>query len=79
MLHQTKFRWLSEHTGLWELNGGWIGDDSKYQDDYPTEDGNRWLIGAKQQGSFGDHFRTYVNFTRVSDYEYLKDLENNAR
>ena len=78
LLHQTKFRWLSEHTGLWELSGGWIGDDSKYQDDYPTEDGNRWLIGAKQQGSFGDHFRTYVNFTRVSDYEYLKDLENNS-
>ena len=78
LLHQTKFRWLSEHTGLWELNGGWIGDDSKYQDDYPIEDGNRWLIGAKQQGSFGDHFRTYVNFTRVSDYEYLKDLENNS-
>ena len=78
LLHQAKFRWLSEQTGIWEFNGGWIGDDSKYQDDFTGEDGNRWLIGAKQNGRFGDHFRTYVNFTRVSDFEYVKDLENNS-
>ena len=78
LLHQIKYRWLSEQTGLWEFNGGWIGDDSKYSDDYPQDDGARWLVGTKQQGQFGDHIRTYVNFTRVSDSEYLKDLENNS-
>ena len=78
LVHQAKFRWLSEQTGEWEFNGGWIGSDSKFKDDYALEDGDRWLIGTKQKGQFGSHFRTYVNFNRVSDSEYLKDLENNS-
>ena len=78
LVHQGKFRWLSEQTGLWEFNGGWIGNDSKYEDDFNDDDSSRWLIAAKQQGQFGSHFRTYINYGRVSDSEYLKDLENNT-
>ena len=70
------FRWLSEEAGYWELDGGWIGDDSKYEDEFPLEEGSRWLVGTKHNGRFGDHWHTYINYTRVSDTEYLRDLNN---
>jgi LPS-assembly protein len=75
-LHQGKFRWLSENMGYWELDGGWIGDDSKYEDEFPQDDGSRWLVGTKHNGRFGDNWHTYINYTQVSDTEYLRDLNN---
>lgn len=75
-LHQGKFRWLSENMGYWELDGGWIGDDSKFEDEFPGDDGSRWLVGTKHNGRFGDNWHTYINYTRVSDTEYLRDLNN---
>jgi LPS-assembly protein len=75
-LHQGKFRWLSENMGYWELDGGWIGDDSKYEEEFPLDDGSRWLVGAKHNGHFGDNWYTRINYTRVSDTEYLRDLNN---
>ena len=75
-LHQGKFRWLSDNMGYWELDGGWIGDDSKFEDEFPGDDGSRWLVGTKHNGRFGDNWHTYINYTRVSDTEYLRDLNN---
>jgi LPS-assembly protein len=62
--------------GYWELDGGWIGDDSKYEEEFPLDDGSRWLVGAKHNGHFGDNWYTRINYTRVSDTEYLRDLNN---
>jgi LPS-assembly protein len=78
LLHQAQGRWLSESVGYWELNGGWIGDDSKYEEAQPEGDGDRWLINAIHRGQFGDAWRTEVRFTRASDPEYVRDLENNS-
>ena len=77
LLHQGKFRWLSDSFGEWEFDGGWIGNDSKYGDEFPLDDDSRWLVGAKQRGRFGDNWHTYINYSRVSDTEYLRDLNNN--
>ncbi len=33
-------------------------------------------MGTKHNGRFGDHWHTYINYTRVSDTEYLRDLNN---
>ena len=76
LLHHGKFRWLSDQIGYWELEGGWTGDDSKYEDEFPLGDGSRWLIGAEQNGKYGESWYTRINFTRVSDTEYLRDLNN---
>ncbi len=76
LLHQGKFRWLSDNMGYWELDGGWTGDDSKYEDNFPLDDGSRWLVGAQHKGQYGENWYTRVNFTRVSDTEYLRDLNN---
>ena len=78
LLHQAQGRWLSQSVGYWELNGGWIGDDSKYEEAKPEGDGDRWLINANHRGQFGDAWRTEVRYTRVSDPEYVRDLENNS-
>lgn len=77
LLHQAQGRWLSESIGYWEAAGGWIGDDSKYQDDNPNIDSDRWLIHTEHKGQFGAAWRTKINFNRVSDPEYVKDIENN--
>ena len=76
LLHQGKFRWLSDHIGYWELDGGWTGDDSKYEDEFPLDNGSRWLVGAQHNGQYGENWYTRINFTRVSDTEYLRDLNN---
>ena len=77
LLHQAQGRWLSESVGYWEAAGGWIGDDSKYQDDNRNVDSDRWLIHTEHKGQFGAAWRTKINFNRVSDPEYVKDIENN--
>ena len=75
-LHQGKLRWLSDDVGYWELDGGWIGDDNKYEDEFPDDDGARWLIGAQHNGEFGRNWYTRINYTRVSDTDYVRDLNN---
>lgn len=77
LLHQAQGRWLSESVGYWDVSGGWIGDDSKYQDDNPKTDSDRWLIHTEHKGQFGAAWRTKINFSRVSDPEYVRDIENN--
>ena len=76
LLHQGKFRWLSDHIGYWELEGGWTGRDSKYENEFPLDEGSRWLIGAQHNGQYGENWYTRINFTRVGDTEYLRDLNN---
>ena len=75
LLHQAKGRWLDETTGYWELTGGWISNDEQYEGETQT-DGQRWLLAAQHDGQHGDAWRTTVKYTRVSDAEYVRDLEN---
>ena len=77
LLHQAQGRWLSETVGLWELNGAWIGDDERYQNANPDIDANRWLFNTQHEGQFGPAWRTKIAYTRVSDPEYIRDIENN--
>ena len=52
LLHQAQGRWLSESVGYWEANGGYIGHDSKYENEAVTT-ATRWLINTKHRGQFG--------------------------
>ncbi|MFT6092881.1 MAG: LPS-assembly protein [Pseudohongiellaceae bacterium] len=42
----------------------------------PTE--NRWFLGYKHQGVFGEHWSTFVDYNAVSDEDYFFDLGNNG-
>jgi LPS-assembly protein len=75
-LHQAEGRWLSSSVGLWELDGAWMSTDDKYRDETPDRDGERWLVGVRQLGQFGESFRTSIDYSRVSDADYIRDLDN---
>ena len=77
LLHQGQGRWLSDTAGYWEMNGGWIGDDERYQNANPTNNSDRWLFNTQHNGEFGPAWRTKIAYTRVSDPEYIRDLDNN--
>ena len=77
LLHQAQGRWLSDTVGLWEMNGAWIGDDERYQNANPDIDADRWLFNTQHEGQFGPAWRTKIAYTRVSDPEYIRDIENN--
>ena len=77
LLHQGQGRWLSDTAGYWEMNGGWIGDDERYQNANPTNNSHRWLFNTQHNGEFGPAWRTKIAYTRVSDPEYIRDLDNN--
>ncbi len=77
LLHQGQGRWLSETAGYWEVNGAWIGDDERYQNANPEVDANRWFFNTQHNGQFGSAWRTKIAYTRVSDPEYVRDIENN--
>lgn len=44
----------------------WLQDDEEFKDDYPAEDGTRYLVRANHRGRFG-RFVTMANFTSLSD------------
>ena len=77
LLHQGQGRWLSDTAGYWEMNGGWIGDDKRYQNANLTNNSHRWLFNTQHNGEFGPAWRTKIAYTRVSDPEYIRDLDNN--
>jgi LPS-assembly protein len=74
LLTELEFRYLSKRLGYWELGGGWISGDDLYQEDFPDEDGNRWLGAVEQHGLFGSRWRTEIDFTKTGDDEYFRDL-----
>ena len=52
------------------------GDDS--DEDFPGRQSfagqDRWLVNADHTGGYGKAWRTHVNYTKVSDEEYFRDL-----
>ena len=74
--HQINSRYLGDTLGSWEVNGAYLGSDKKYKADAEDGDGTRWLVGVKQTGTMGTSWRTRLNYTRVSDGEYIRDLNN---
>lgn len=74
LLTELEGRYLGEYTGYWEVGGAWMGGDDEYQQDYPEEDGDRWLSAVDQHGLFAQRWRTDIDYTNVSDSDYFRDL-----
>lgn len=77
LLHEGELRYLTPDTSNM-LAGTFLPSDSAYETRSldPTsvaEDPDRWLIHVKHKGSQGP-WRSSINFTRVSDIDYLGDL-----
>lgn len=56
------------------LQVGYIDDDDEYRGEFPGESGERWGLDLQSEASFGGGWRGYVDYSAVSDNDYLNDL-----
>jgi len=75
LVHQLNTRFLGKRTGFWDVSGTYLRDDDL---DASDSDNNRWLVNLQQSSDPSARLRTSIDFTKVSDNEYLRDLENNT-
>ena len=78
LVHQGNGRWLSESIGFWDVSGQYIDSDEKYREAFPEADDERWAIGVQHRGNFGQSWRTTINYSKVSDPDYVRDLDNST-
>ena len=77
--HEAQLRHLNRYLGRWEVGGAWMSDDERYKDDYPLENNHdRWLATVRQKGLFNQRWRSRIDYSQVSDANYMKDLEGNS-
>ncbi len=80
------FREISRY-GKADFGGAYLPNDKEYNGTYSRTDfdnlgltgfnpADRWLFTAHQHGQYGA-FRTQINTTKVSDYDYFRDLGSN--
>ncbi|PIE24874.1 MAG: hypothetical protein CSA60_02660 [Neptuniibacter caesariensis] len=48
-----------------------------YMPDDDIVDEDRWLVSLKHSGKIGNHWRTSIDYTAVSDNDYFEDLDTN--
>jgi len=82
---EVELRHLSKLTNT-VLGGAFLSDDDGGDDDdeepdvitgdrnYEGED--RWLVSVDHEGGFGKRWSTLVDYTKVSDSDYFRDLDN---
>jgi LPS-assembly protein len=75
LVHQLNTRFLGRQTGFWDVSGTYLRDDNL---NVSSGDNNRWLINVQQSSDPSARLRTAIDFSKVSDNEYLRDLENNT-
>ena len=59
-----------------DMNDLNVSPTSPPRDPVTFDPADRWLYTVKQQGTYGA-FRTDVNATKVSDFDYFRDLGSN--
>ena len=74
-VHQINARYLGERAGYWDVTAAYLNDDKLNSD--PGKD-SRWLLNIKQTSTSSSRLRTSIDFSKISDNDYLKDLENNT-
>jgi LPS-assembly protein len=84
LIHNGEFRHLSKHTNNL-LNASYLHDDDIYDDrtDFDLSSGgtfpefekqDRWLIHTTHSGAWTDNWRTSLDYSAVSDTDYLRDI-----
>ncbi len=74
-VHQLNARYLGERAGYWDITGAYLDDDKLISE--PGKD-SRWLLNIQQSSTTFSRLRTSIDFSKISDNDYLKDLENNT-
>ena len=74
---EAEFRYLNRFSE-WQISGSIINDDT-IEDGVPDSSGSiienpRWLFSAQEKGSLPNSWNHRIDYTSVSDNEYLNDL-----
>ena len=56
------------------MGGSYIDRDKKYREENEDVSGDRWLGSAGQAGLIAQRWRTAIDYTKVSDDDYLNDI-----
>ncbi len=77
--HEMELRYLDPRVGYWSASGAYLADDDRYSREVP-EDRNhdRWAVGLQHQAVFSKRWRSRVDYGKVSDVDYLKDLDSSS-
>ncbi|MCC4283505.1 LPS assembly protein LptD [Marinobacter salarius] len=59
------------------LQLGYAGNDTEYEDEFPSQGGERWGLDFSTQARFGYGWTGYGDYSVVSDDDYLSDLNRN--
>lgn len=51
----------------WQINGSQLSNDDKTGED-------RWLVAVKETGQLNSYISTFIDYTKVSDEDYLHDF-----
>jgi LPS-assembly protein len=74
LLTEVQGRYLGKWLGFWDIGGSYIDGDKEYRDENEGLSGDRWLGKIDQAGLVKKRFRTVVDYTKVSDDDYLNDI-----
>ena len=70
-------RWLNRFD-KWVLSGAYADNDTLFTKETNANDGRRWVANIKERGQFAKYFFTRIDFTRISDNDYLRDLNTTS-
>ena len=70
-------RWLNRFDE-WTVSGAFANNDTLFTEKTAANDGRRWVVDIKEQGQFAKYFFTRIDFTRISDNDYLRDLNTTS-
>jgi len=77
--NELKLRYMDDYIGFWSLDGGFLDDDKRYQDEFPDErNHDRWIGKVKHNGLLQQRWRSRVDYSRASDGNYIKDLDTGS-
>lgn len=74
--HELKLRYLNPYAGYWTVGGAYMKHDDKYNPVGKSDD--RWLAVVRQAGLFNERWRSRIDYNKVSDIDYMKDLESSS-
>jgi LPS-assembly protein len=77
LIHEAEVRYLNQYSE-WVVGGTYLGNSEQVGDfrteDYPELDRERWLLMVQEQGMLNRHWKSLIDYQRVSDIEYFRDL-----
>ena len=77
--NELKLRYLGDYLGFWSLDGAFLDDDKRYQDEFPDErNHDRWIGTVKHNGLLQQRWRSRVDYSKASDGNYIKDLNSSS-